>query len=70
MAALEKTGGSRTGSLSIENNENVNSQTSLLCGHQNGGGGGGGDIDHSNSLASLARRNTMRKRSLRYVDNM
>jgi hypothetical protein len=56
MAALDK--GSRAGSLSLDN-ENVNSQTHLLYNHQNG------DLDHTNSLASLARRSTMRKRSFR-----
>lgn len=56
MAALEKTG-SRAGSLSLEN-ENVSSQTHLLYNHQNG------EVDHT-SLASLARRSTMRKRSFR-----
>lgn len=58
MAALEK-GGSRTGSVSLDNENVVNSQTHLLYNHQNG------DLEHTNSLASLARRSTMRKRSLR-----
>lgn len=58
MAALEKTG-SRAGSLSLEN-ENISSQTHLLHHHQNG------EVDHTNSLANLARRSTMRKRSFRW----
>jgi hypothetical protein len=57
MAALEKTG-SRAGSLSLEN-ENVSSQTHLLYNHHQNG-----EVDH-NSLATLARRSTMRKRSFR-----
>ncbi|XP_058446082.1 voltage-dependent calcium channel type A subunit alpha-1 isoform X9 [Malaya genurostris] len=66
MAALEKTGGSRTGSLSIENGEGVNSQTHLLYVQQpNGNHGGGHEGDHEGTLASLARRTTMRKRSFR-----
>ncbi|KAG5672200.1 hypothetical protein PVAND_002347 [Polypedilum vanderplanki] len=63
MAALEKTG-SRAGSLSLDN-ENVSSQTHLLNHHN-------GEVDHSSlmvdhhtSLANLARRSTMRKRSFR-----
>jgi len=59
MAALEKTG-SRAGSLSLEN-ENVSSQTHLLYNHHHQNG----EIDHTNSLANLARRSTMRKRSFR-----
>lgn len=59
MAALEKTG-SRTGSLSLDN-ENVSSQTHLLYNHHQTNG----ELDHSNSLAHLARRSTMRKRSFR-----
>lgn len=63
MAALEKSGGSRTGSLSIEGHEATNSQTHLLNGHQQNGGPEG---DHLNgSLAVLARRTTMRKRSVK-----
>lgn len=59
MAALEKTG-SRAGSLSLENEqENASSQTHLLTNHQQNG-----EVDHT-SLANLARRNTMRKRSFR-----
>jgi hypothetical protein len=54
MAALDKTG-SRAGSLSLDN-ENVSSQTHLLNPHN-------GEVDHS--LATLARRSTMRKRSFR-----
>lgn len=62
MAALEKTGGSRTGSVSIEGHEATNSQTHLLNGQQNGSMDG----DHLNgSLAVLARRTTMRKRSVK-----
>lgn len=61
MAALEKTaGGSRTGSMSEAPQEHANSQTQLLHAHQNGGS----HDDHS-SLAILARRTTLRKRSLR-----
>uniref|UniRef100_A0AAG5CZE6 Uncharacterized protein n=1 Tax=Anopheles atroparvus TaxID=41427 RepID=A0AAG5CZE6_ANOAO len=104
MAVMEKSGGSRTGSLSLENGEGVSSQTHLLYGHGgangsgpggdgsgvigSGGGVGGGvgaagaaglggggislghghdsTLDlHGSSLASLARRTTMRKRSFR-----
>lgn len=73
MAAMDKTN-SRAGSLSIDGNHdgNANSQTHLLHGqqqqqqhhqqqqpqHQNG-------HDHESSLTQLARRNTIRKRSLR-----
>jgi len=58
IAVLEKTSGSRTGSLSIDTSHDcVNSQTHLL--HQNV------DTEHSLSLANLARRSTIRKRSLR-----
>lgn len=65
MAALEKTGGSRTGSVSIEGHEATNSQTHLLIGQQNGGSGST-EGDHLNgSLAVLARRTTMRKRSVK-----
>ncbi|CRL08058.1 CLUMA_CG021016, isoform A [Clunio marinus] len=60
MAALEKTG-SRAGSLSLEN-ENVSSQTHLLFNHHQNG-----ELDHT-SLASLARRTTMKKRSFRKTD--
>lgn len=97
MAVMEKTGGSRTGSLSLENGEGVSSQTHLLYGHGANGNGTAGDgsgggaggagagggagvgglgaglgsghdstLDlHGSSLASLARRTTMRKRSFR-----
>uniref|UniRef100_A0A182Y6G6 Voltage-dependent calcium channel type A subunit alpha-1 n=1 Tax=Anopheles stephensi TaxID=30069 RepID=A0A182Y6G6_ANOST len=94
MAVMEKSGGSRTGSLSLENGEGVSSQTHLLYGHGANGngatgdgsggggvGGGGGGVGglgaglggghdstldlHGSSLASLARRTTMRKRSFR-----
>lgn len=65
MAALEKTGGSRTNSLSIEGHEATNSQTHLLNGHHNGATDSG---EHLNgSLAVLARRTTMRKRSVKWV---
>ncbi|KNC23583.1 Voltage-dependent calcium channel type A subunit alpha-1, partial [Lucilia cuprina] len=61
MAALDK-GGSRQGSISYEPNgtDAANSQTHLLAnnGHANG------DAEHG-SLATLARRSTMRKRSVR-----
>lgn len=70
MAAMDKTN-SRAGSLSIDGNHdgNANSQTHLLHGQQqqqhhqqpqqqNG-------HDHESSLTQLARRNTIRKRSLR-----
>lgn len=69
MAAMDKTN-SRAGSLSNDGNHNgnANSQTHLLHGqqqhqqqpqqHQNG-------HDHESSLIQLARRNTIRKRSLR-----
>lgn len=56
MAVLEKTG-SRAGSLSLDN-ENISSSQTHLLHHQNG------DVEH-NSLANLARRSTMRKRSFR-----
>ncbi|XP_037900824.1 voltage-dependent calcium channel type A subunit alpha-1 isoform X4 [Glossina fuscipes] len=61
MAALDK-GGSRQGSISYEPNGDgaTNSQTHLLAGTQQTNG----DADHA-SLANLARRNTMRKRSVR-----
>lgn len=59
MAAMEKTN-SRAGSLSIDGNHdgNANSQTHLLHGQQNG-------HEHGSSLSQLARRSTIRKRSLR-----
>lgn len=61
MAALDK-GGSRQGSISFEQNGEgaANSQTHLLASthHANG------DAEH-NSLATLARRSTIRKRSVR-----
>lgn len=63
MAALDK-GGSRQGSISYEANGDggANSQTHLLANashhHLNG------DAEH-NSLASLARRTTIKKRSVR-----
>ncbi|KRK06770.1 uncharacterized protein Dyak_GE28689, isoform E [Drosophila yakuba] len=63
MAALDK-GGSRQGSISFEPNGEgaANSQTHLLASthhhHANG------DAEH-NSLATLARRSTIRKRSVR-----
>ncbi|XP_035783187.1 voltage-dependent calcium channel type A subunit alpha-1-like isoform X11 [Anopheles albimanus] len=43
MAVMEKSGGSRTGSLSIENGEGVSSQTHLLYGHGVNGSGAGAD---------------------------
>jgi hypothetical protein len=58
MAAMERQGESRAGSISIDN-EAVSSRTHLLPSEHNG------DLDHSNSLLNLARRNTMRKRSFR-----
>lgn len=64
MAALDK-GGSRQGSISFEPNGEgaANSQTLLLASthhhHANG------DAEHNNSLATLARRSTIRKRSVR-----
>lgn len=62
MAAMEKTN-SRAGSLSIDGNNadgnNANSQTHLLHGQP-----ANGHEDRS-SLSELARRNTIRKRSLR-----
>lgn len=59
MAAMDKTN-SRAGSLSIDGNidGNANSQTHLLHGQQNGN-------EERSSLSELARRNTIRKRSLR-----
>ncbi|XP_033150271.1 voltage-dependent calcium channel type A subunit alpha-1 [Drosophila busckii] len=61
MAALDK-GGSRQGSISFDPNGEgaANSQTHLLATthHANG------DVEH-NSLATLARRSTIRKRSVR-----
>lgn len=60
MAAMEKSNVSRTGSLSIDGNlDGTNSQTHLLHG-QNG-------HDDRSSLSALARRSTIRKRSLRLV---
>lgn len=62
MAAKEKTN-SRAGSLSIDGGNvenNANSQTHLL----HGGQPANGHEDRS-SLSELARRNTIRKRSLR-----
>lgn len=60
MAAMEKTATSRANSLSIEgNHEAATSQTHLLHGQQNG------TADERNSLSTLARRSTIRKRSLR-----
>uniref|UniRef100_A0A182Q6B0 Voltage-dependent calcium channel type A subunit alpha-1 n=1 Tax=Anopheles farauti TaxID=69004 RepID=A0A182Q6B0_9DIPT len=41
MAVMEKSGGSRTGSLSLENGEGVSSQTHLLYGHHGANGNGG-----------------------------
>lgn len=62
IAVLEKNTGSRTGSLSLDtSNDVLNSQLHLLQCHQNG------ETEHSTSLANLARRTTLRKRSLRYV---
>lgn len=63
MTAMEKTN-SRAGSLSMEGNveNNTNSQTQLL--HGGGGQPANGHEDRS-SLSELARRNTIRKRSLR-----
>lgn len=59
MEQIEKQGGSRTGSISMEaSHDGVNSQTHLLHGHQNG------DADNS-SLAVFARRSTLKKRSFR-----
>lgn len=62
MTALDK-GGSRQGSISYEQNghDAANSQTHLLANihhHTNG------DTEQG-SLATLARRSTMRKRSVR-----
>lgn len=61
VAAMDKSG-SRQGSISYEPNgtDAANSQTHLLAnnGHTNG------DAEHG-SLATLARRSTMRKRSVR-----
>lgn len=69
MAALDKTSGSRTGSVSIDNGEGVNSQTHLLYVQQPNGnhaGNGPATEDHEGgTLANLARRSTMRKRSFR-----
>lgn len=60
----EKQGGSRTGSVSMEaSHDGISSQTHLLHAHQNGDA----SITSELSLAAIARRNTMRKRSLRYV---
>lgn len=61
MAAMEKSNVSRTGSLSIDGNlDGTNSQTHLLHGQQNG-------HEDRSSLSALARRSTIRKRSLRFV---
>lgn len=60
IAVLDKSTGSRTGSVSLDaSNDVLNSQTHLLHSHQNG------EAEHASSLANLARRSTMRKRSLR-----
>lgn len=60
MAAMEKSNVSRTGSLSIDGNlDGTNSQTHLLHGQQNG-------HEDRSSLSALARRSTIRKRSLRF----
>lgn len=69
MAAMEKTN-SRAGSMSIDGNQDgISSQTHLLQNQQNGINGGGvthGGIDeHRSSLSTLARRSTIRNRSLR-----
>lgn len=60
MAALERSNNSRAGSLSIDNgiNDGTNSQTHLLQGHH-------GPAEERSSLSELARRNTLRNRSLR-----
>ena len=67
MAALDK-GGSRTGSISLEPNpEGVHAQTHLLNNMNNINNNvnqQNGDADHT-SLATLARRSTIRKRSVR-----
>ncbi|XP_055913438.1 voltage-dependent calcium channel type A subunit alpha-1 isoform X13 [Eupeodes corollae] len=63
MAALDKDD-SRAGSISLEpNNEGANSQTHLLA-NNNNHQPLNGDADHNN-LATLARRSTIRKRSIR-----
>ncbi|XP_055677358.1 voltage-dependent calcium channel type A subunit alpha-1 isoform X1 [Lutzomyia longipalpis] len=65
MAALEKGGGSRTGSLSADGvHDGVTSQTHLLHPHTQTNGDAGEHVGNS-SLAALARRSTMRKRSFR-----
>uniref|UniRef100_A0A1B0DPU2 Voltage-dependent calcium channel alpha-1 subunit IQ domain-containing protein n=1 Tax=Phlebotomus papatasi TaxID=29031 RepID=A0A1B0DPU2_PHLPP len=65
MAALEKSGGSRTGSVSVDaSHDGVTSQTHLLHPHAQSNGDAGEHVANS-SLAALARRSTMRKRSLR-----
>lgn len=63
MTALDK-GGSRQGSISFEQNghDAANSQTHLLANTNNHQANG--DAEHG-SLATLARRSTMRKRSVR-----
>lgn len=61
MAAMERSNNSRAGSLSIDNgnnNDGTNSQTHLLQGHH-------GTNEERSSLSELARRNTLRNRSLR-----
>ena len=66
MAALDKDE-SRAGSISLEpNNEGANSQTHLLANNNNNNNHQplNGDADHNN-LATLARRSTIRKRSIR-----
>ncbi|XP_063695784.1 voltage-dependent calcium channel type A subunit alpha-1 isoform X3 [Culicoides brevitarsis] len=60
IAVLEKNTGSRTGSLSLDtSNDILNSQMHLLHGHHNG------EAEHAPMIADLARRTTLRKRSLR-----
>lgn len=60
MAAMEKSN-SRAGSLSIDGQiDGASSQTHLLHGQQNGH-----DATDRSSLSQLARRSTIRKRSLR-----
>lgn len=61
MAAMEKS--SRAGSLSIDgaNPEAVNSQTHLLHAHHHAAG----NHEDRPSLQELARRNTLRNRSMR-----
>lgn len=73
MAANSRASGSITHDA---NTDGVNSQTHLLQPHHNGGvggassggvGGGGGGTGDERTLSTLARRSTMRKRSLRYL---